>query len=270
MQRADPRGCRLPRDLGTLQMQCARRRVLGWLAGGTFMALARSPGAAAGPGGTCTVFPEETNGPFPADGSPSPAGPALNILNRSGIVRRDITRSFGSSTSIASGVPLTLTIALKQASHACSALQAHAVYVWHCDRNGEYSMYAPRLTRENYLRGVQVSDSRGELTFETIFPACYSGRYPHIHMEVYRSSSPAGGQTTAVLTSQLALPREVCAGVYASGPGYRGSLANLAQLGASSDMVFAASTPAQLAAQTPSMSGSIASGLHASAAVVVG
>src|SRR5262245_7128747 len=41
--------------------------------------------------GSCSVIPEETAGPYPADGSNGP-----DVLTESGVVRRDITSSFGS------------------------------------------------------------------------------------------------------------------------------------------------------------------------------
>jgi protocatechuate 3,4-dioxygenase beta subunit len=263
---------RLARDFAALERALyARRRVLRWLAGGTVAALVASRSvAAAGAQARCTPAPEETNGPFPADGSPAPFGRTLNVLNQSGIVRRDITRSFGSSTTAAAGVPLTLNITLQSAQRGCAPLAAHALYVWHCDRNGDYSMYSRRIAGENYLRGVQVSDASGQVSFETIFPACYAGRYPHIHVEVYAPPALAADHTRALVTSQLALPRETCARVYAGASGYHGSLANLAELKAAEDMVFADSTPAQLAAQTLLMQGSVAGGFTASALVAVG
>jgi protocatechuate 3,4-dioxygenase beta subunit len=256
---------RLRRDLAAVaQEQLARRRVLGWLAGGTVAAFTGPAVAAAD--SACPAAPEETNGPFPADGSPSPFGRTLNILKESGIVRRDITRSFGASTTVAAGVPLNLTIRLESARGSCAPLGAHAVYVWNCDRNGDYSMYARPIAAENYLRGVQVSDAAGEVSFQTIFPACYAGRYPHIHIEVYAAAR--AGQAR-VLTSQLALPRETCARVYASGLGYHGSLANLAEIKPAEDMVFAGSTPAQLAAQTLALTGSAREGFAGAAVVAV-
>jgi protocatechuate 3,4-dioxygenase beta subunit len=257
------------RDLEALERPLhARRGVLGWLAAGAALAgVASRPMAAAG--ALCTAAPAETNGPFPADGSPAAFGRTLNVLNQSGIVRRDITRSFGSSTTLAAGVPVRLTITLESAHRGCAPLAGHPVYVWHCDRNGDYSMYAERLAGENYLRGVQLSDASGRVSFETIFPACYSGRYPHIHLEVYAAAALAAGATRPVLTSQLALPREVCARVYVSGSGYHGSLANLAELQAADDMVFAHSTPGQLAAQTMVMQGSVAAGFTAAAVVAL-
>ena len=46
-------------------------------------------------------------------------------------------------------------------------------------------MYSQGVEDQNYLRGVQVADADGVVTFTSIFPACYAGRWPHIHFEVY-------------------------------------------------------------------------------------
>ncbi len=62
-----------------------------------------------------------------------------------------------------------------------------AVHVWHCDQQGRYSLYSQGAESENYLRGVQAAGTDGIVTFDSIFPACYSGRWPHVHFEVYRS-----------------------------------------------------------------------------------
>ena len=91
-----------------------------------------------------------------------------------------------------------------------------AVYLWHCDREGQYSLYSRAVTAENYLRGVQETDSTGTVTFTSIFPACYSGRWPHIHFEVYSSVADATSSGPIVKTSQIALPKETCDAVYAT------------------------------------------------------
>ena len=54
---------------------------------------------------SCEVIPEETAGPFPGDGSNGP-----DVLSQSGVVRKDIRSSFGSSTTVAEGVPLTIQL----------------------------------------------------------------------------------------------------------------------------------------------------------------
>lgn len=112
-----------------------------------------------------------------------------------------------------------------------------AVYAWHCDRDGNYSMYSSGIEDENYLRGVQVTDDAGQVTFTSIFPACYSGRWPHIHFEVYPDADAISDSANAIATSQLALPQNVCDTVYATA-GYEQSVSNLSQITLTSDNVF--------------------------------
>jgi protocatechuate 3,4-dioxygenase beta subunit len=94
------------------------------------------------------------------------------------------------------------------------------------------------VTGENFLRGVQVSDANGQLTFQTIFPGCYSGRWPHIHFEVFRTLGAATSGANDIKTSQLALPQAACSTVYAGASGYSASVANLAAISLASDNVF--------------------------------
>ena len=179
-------------DLDTLD----RRRVLkllgfGGLSAGLFTLIGCGPNGATGSasaaaaatdatGASCALVPEETAGPFPGDGSNGP-----NVLTESGVVRSDIRSSFGSSTTVAEGVPLAIELTVQDAE--CAPLAGAAVYLWHCDRDGNYSMYSEAAADENYLRGVQEADDTGLVTFTSIFPACYPGRWPHIHFEVYPS-----------------------------------------------------------------------------------
>ena len=101
-----------------------------------------------------------------------------------------------------------------------ASLAGHAVYLWHCTRDGNYSLYSSSVLDENYLRGVQVSDSNGQVTFTTIFPGCYSGRWPHMHFEIYSSLATATSGNNDVKTSQLALPAAACNQVYGVASGY--------------------------------------------------
>ena len=177
-------------------------------------------------------LPEETGGPFPGDGSNG-----ANVLNQSGIVRRDITSSFGPSTTKAEGVPLNITMTINDYANNKSPLAGGAVYVWHCDREGRYSLYSQGVTGENYLRGVQETDGKGQVKFTTIFPACYSGRWPHIHFEVYPSLAKATNSANKIATSQMALPEATCKAVYATS-GYEQSLSNMGRVSLDSDNVF--------------------------------
>jgi protocatechuate 3,4-dioxygenase beta subunit len=116
------------------------------------------------------------------------------------------------------------------------------------------------VQNENYLRGVQVADANSQVTFETIFPGCYSGRYPHIHFEVYPSLAYATLYTNKVLTSQIARPSDVSSIVYNGAAGYGSSITNLTRVSIASDNVFGDNTAAQIAAMTPALSGDIDAG----------
>ena len=160
----------------------------------------------------------------------------VNVLTSSGIVRSDIRRSFGKATAVAQGVPLTIKLKLITASTGAPAAGL-AVYLWHCDRDGEYSLYSKGLTSQNYLRGVQASSSAGWVGFTSVFPGCYSGRWPHIHFEVYPSVAKATSAKNKLHTSQIALPADACKKAYAE-TGYSSSRANLAKAGLNTDPVF--------------------------------
>jgi protocatechuate 3,4-dioxygenase beta subunit len=276
----EPHDLGLSHDLPTL---LNRRHAIGLLtAGGLVAALAAcSPTTGAsdssstgaptgGPGGGGTPddtaeagageIPEETNGPYPADGTNGP-----NILTTTGVVRSDITTSFGDSSGTAEGIPLTFSLTVVDVSgegDAGTPVAGAAVYAWHCDREGRYSMYD--ITDQNYLRGVQEADADGKVTFTSIFPACYPGRWPHIHFEVYPSLADATSATNRMRTSQLALPQAVSEAVYATA-GYEQSVANLQDVSLDSDMVFSDGYALQMA----KTSGSVDQGYTATLRVPV-
>jgi protocatechuate 3,4-dioxygenase beta subunit len=195
------------------------------------------------------VIPEETNGPYPADGSNG-----VNVLTESGIVRSDIRSSFGTSTTTAEGVAVTLSYVVVDVSTG-DPVEGLAVYTWHCDRQGNYSMYSQAAADENYLRGVQATGSDGAATFTTIYPACYSGRWPHYHFEVYPSVDRATSGDSRLATSQIALPDDSNRAVFATS-GYEQSVKNYAQVSLATDMVF--SDGVEL--ETPTVSGDVTSG----------
>ena len=206
--------------------------------------------------GSCTVIPEETAGPYPGDGSNTSGGGIANALALSGIVRSDIRASIAGASGVAQGVPLTVVLDLVDTNKSCADLSGYAIYLWHCDREGRYSMYSAGITAENYLRGVQGTGSDGTARFTTVFPGCYSGRWPHIHFEIYRSANSASQWTNKLRTSQLALSAEVCSTVYAGASGYSASQTNLARITLASDNVFSDGVSLQMA----SVSGSLAEG----------
>ncbi|MFB9378087.1 intradiol ring-cleavage dioxygenase [Kineococcus gynurae] len=224
-------------DIGTI---LGRRRMLSLLGLGGVGALAACGSSSSSTGSTTATtttttstgeIPEETMGPYPGDGSNGP-----DVLEESGVVRSDIRSSFGTSTTVAEGVPMTLRLTVTDMVNA-QPFAGVAVYVWHCDRDGAYSMYGEGIEDENYLRGVQIADADGVVEFTSIYPACYSGRWPHVHFEVYPDEASITDTANLLATSQVALPEAASAAVYAS-TGYETSVANLAQVSLDSDNVF--------------------------------
>lgn len=196
-------------DLGTL---LSRRRMLAVLGVGAVTAGLAACGTAAPSATTATTtgeIPDETAGPYPGDGSNG-----ANVLTDSGVVRSDIRSSFGTGSATAAGVPMTLELTITDM--AAAGMAGAAVYVWHCDRDGRYSLYSEGLEDENHLRGVQVAGSDGKVRFTSIFPACYTGRWPQVHFEVYPSETDITDAADAVATSQVALPQADCDTVYAT------------------------------------------------------
>jgi hypothetical protein len=177
------------------------------------------------------------------------------VLEQSGIVRRDIRASFGEYSGTAEGVPMTLELTISDLANGGDPFEGVAVYVWHCTREGGYSLYSPGVEDQNFLRGVQIADARGRVTFTSIFPACYDGRWPHIHFEVYPDQAGIADATNAIATSQVALPQDVCEQVYAE-DGYEASVGNLSAVSLGSDNVFGDDGGAgQLGTVTGSVSG---------------
>jgi protocatechuate 3,4-dioxygenase beta subunit len=155
--------------------------------------------------GACHEIPDETGGPYPdVDG----------MISNATYHRQDITEGL-------KGTPLTLTLQLLDVSKACAPIVGARVIIWHCDANGVYSEYASAmnsdqaqddigLTTTTYLRGWQVTDSNGRVTFTTLYPGWYLPRVTHIHVMVYNPSD----LSTPVKTTQFAFPDVTNATVY--------------------------------------------------------
>jgi protocatechuate 3,4-dioxygenase beta subunit len=229
-------------DLGTLMSRRRSLRFLGLGAAAVGLAACSPGGGTATPtstpasttaaSGAAGEIPDETAGPYPGDGSNGP-----DVLAQSGIVRSDIRSSFGGATGTAAGVPMTLELVVSDLAGGGVPFTGVAVYVWHCTREGGYSLYSAGVEDQNFLRGVQIADDAGRVRFTSIFPACYDGRWPHIHFEVYPDQASITDAGDAIATSQVALPRDVCDQVYAQ-DGYEQSVANLAGVSLTSDNVF--------------------------------
>ena len=133
-----------------------------------------------------------------------------------------------------------------------------------CDRLGRYSLYSSGATNQNYLRGVQEADASGKVTFQSIFPGCYAGRWPHIHFEVYPSLAAAASVANKAATSQIALPKSACDSVYATS-GYSSSVTNLSQVSLATDGIFRDGASLELA----TVNGSVSDGLTATLTVAI-
>jgi protocatechuate 3,4-dioxygenase beta subunit len=159
-----------------------RRDALGLIGGALTMAALSSPARAAGSllTSSCRVAAAKTQGPYWVD----------DQLYRSDI-RTDTLGSAGQQQ----GAVLALTLYVLDHSSSCAALQNVYVDIWHCNALGIYSDESVEATaNENYLRGYQITDASGKVTFTTIIPGWYSGRAPHIHVRL-RSFSSSGTPT---------------------------------------------------------------------------
>ncbi len=161
----------------------------------------------------CAVSPRETKGPFP-NKTPSD------------YVRENITGD-------RKGVALLITLTILNRNNGCKPLSGVLVDVWHCDNQGNYSEYGgygmqhEDLTREHFLRGRQSADNKGRVSFISIFPGYYTGRAPHIHIELL------GSTDKSLLATQIAFPEAVCNRVFVT-ENYRGT----DYIRNTSDMVF--------------------------------
>jgi protocatechuate 3,4-dioxygenase beta subunit len=259
-------------DVTTLLSRRRMLRVLGLGAAAVGLAACGGGGTGSSSSGSATTsgatsasaasgeIPDETAGPYPGDGSNGP-----DALAQSGIVRSDIRSSFGGSSGTAGGVPMTLELTVSDLANGGVPFEGVAVYVWHCTREGGYSMYSSGVEDQNFLRGVQVADANGRVTFTSIFPACYDGRWPHIHFEVYPEQAGITDSTNVIATSQVALPQDVCEQVYAQ-DGYEASVSNLARVSLDSDNVFGDDGGAS---QLATVTGDVTSGYAVALAVGV-
>ncbi|MFN8150150.1 MAG: hypothetical protein U0R24_03345 [Solirubrobacterales bacterium] len=136
----------------------------------------------------CVLSPAMTEGPYFVD----------ELLERSNI------KSDSDGTNTQTGVPLELTINVVNQDDDCSVGSGVIVDVWHCNAGGDYSDIAGgtqnNTSGHDYLRGYQVTDSNGQVTFQTIYPGWYEGRTVHIHFKVRAFD---GDTTTYEFTSQL-------------------------------------------------------------------
>ncbi|WP_153797487.1 dioxygenase family protein [Foetidibacter luteolus] len=185
--------------------------------------------------GDCTVTATETDGPYP-----------LYNSRGSAIQRVDITDG-------KTGVPLSITLTVRNVNDDCNIVSNARVDIWHCDKDGYYSGYSNSgyLGTQNntalvFCRGLQYTDTTGVAKFTSIYPGWYTGRITHIHVQVYVSN-------TLKLTSQIAFPAAITTAVYNTSL-YSAHGQNTSVSSFSSDNVFSDGTDTELATVTANSS----------------
>lgn len=194
------------------------------------------------PSSACVVTASETAGPYPDN---------TGMITKSAFFRRDITEG-------KAGTPLTLTLTVVAVGSGCTPVANAIIEVWQCDAAGNYSEYSQpgfNGVGQTFLRGLQITDANGQVTFNTIYPGWYSGRATHIHVEVFVNGA-------SIKTTQVAFPENVTAVVYGSGV-YASKGQNSTRN--SSDNVFSDGTITELA----TVSGSTAGGYTAALTIGV-
>jgi len=161
------------------------------------------------------------------------------MINNSAFYRQDITEG-------KPGTPLAVALTVVSIANSCAPVANATIEVWQCDAAGAYSEYNAVGT---FLRGLQRTDASGNATFTTIYPGWYTGRAPHIHLEVFVNGA-------SVKTTQMAFPEDVSRTVYAQGV-YASRGTNFTRN--TSDNVFADGTTNEMA----TMTGGVASGYTA-------
>lgn len=177
-----------------------RRGFLGFVsasATGLLPGRAEAAAAAADAEPACILTPQAEEGPLYSD-------PKL--------VRSDIAEG-------RRGVPLTLRLRVIEAG-PCTAVKGARVDIWHCDAKGLYSAFPGQsdahnvdATGKTFLRGTQMADETGWVTFNTIYPGWYDGRTTHIHFKVFLADR-------TVLTGQTFLPDALNEFIYTNVPDY--------------------------------------------------
>ena len=195
-------------------------------------------------------IPEETAGPYPGDGSNGP-----NVLTESGIVRSDITSSFGSASRgrrgrAADGAAQGLRPDRRATS---TALAGAAVYAVALRPRGQL-LDVRRRRRRRELPARRAGGRRGRVGWSSprSSPAAtpVAGR-TSTSRSTSRSTRPPAPPTSCAPRSSR-FPEDVCEEVYAT-EGYEQSVTNLAQVSLDTDGIFSDGYSLQLAKVTGSV-----------------
>ncbi|PDT83277.1 protocatechuate 3,4-dioxygenase [Sinorhizobium sp. BJ1] len=97
----------------------------------------------------------------------------------------------GDVTDGVAGLPTRISLRLVEAS-TCKPIEGADVEIWHADVRGVYSGEAAAMCNADvaeargtsFLRGRQISDANGVVSFLTVYPGWYPSRAVHIHLRV--------------------------------------------------------------------------------------
>lgn len=146
---------------------------------------------------SCILIPSETSGPYPFD-----------LSKNTAMFRQDIREGNA-------GLQLDLTLTIVDINKSCAPIQSARVDIWHCNKDGYYSEYdnqpgylgTQSYSGKTFFRGIQLTDSNGQVKFTTIYPGWYTGRVTHIHVQVFLNS-------VLTATTQFAFPDSLNTTVY--------------------------------------------------------
>lgn len=170
----------------------------------------------------CLLTPEETEGPY---------------YIQSSQLRQDITEG-----KAGQAISLVLTVVN---ARTCQPIPNAMVDIWHADADGVYSAYPGQgdsrsvdTTGKTFLRGIQVTDAQGKVSFTSLYPGWYRGRTTHVHFKIHFNDNTR-------VTSQLYFPEDVSTVVYTSHAAYS-SRGDKDTLNARDSVLAGTSTPERL------------------------
>lgn len=216
----------------------------------------------------CLQATNTTRGPYFVDSANDP-NISDDVVDPKIPERSDITTDTEGTAGKQAGLPLTLKLTIGSYNGgACAPLSQARVDIWHCNAQGVYSDVqvggtppggpppgaplpggtfdgSPTVSStqgQNFLRGYQMTDANGQVTFTTIYPGWYMGRAVHIHIKIRLYD--AVGNVTTEATTQLFFNDTVSDAVFAGNVAYTRN--GTRDTRNTNDMIFQSETPALL------------------------
>jgi protocatechuate 3,4-dioxygenase beta subunit len=111
-----------------------------------------------------------------------------------------------SQRKIASNQPgYKIIYKLKIQNKNCEPFPNLSISLWQANSQGQYSLV------KNSLRGNQITNKQGLVTFESVFPGWYPTRAAHLHVKIL-------SQDKTLLSTQLFFPQELVDKIYQTKP----------------------------------------------------